>query len=207
MSVVIGAKAQTTVTPQAAGYEAQGFALAQTVIAECKGIQNTWSRYAAKLSVLHEKARDAFMAEMRKHIKQMREHVKVVEDTPEHVVYKKAAASAGTQISNLMAVAKALNAGYVLEIQRDPDTGHPLVNATGDHICVKPFYTIVAEARVFNDSQAGGPGRPKTPWLDKLKKFILDNQPDFAGNVDGTVELVQAMAQLTKAAQAQGKKS
>lgn len=204
---VIAAKAETKVAPQVAGYEAQGFALAQTVIAECKGIQNTWSRYAAKLGVLHEKARDAFMSEMRKHVKQMREHVKDVENTPEHVVYKKAASSAGTQISNLMAVAKAMNSGYVLEISRDPDTGHPLVNATGDHIPAKPFYTIVAEARVFNDSQAGGPGRPKTPWLDKLKKFILDNQPDFAGKVDESVELVQAMAQLTKAAASKNQKS
>lgn len=204
MSVVIGAKAQTTVTPQAAGYEAQGFALAQTVIAECKGIQNTWSRYAAKLVDLHEKARDAFMSELRKHVKQMREHVADKKGTVDHAVYKKAAASAQTQISNLMAVAAAMNAGYVLEIQRDPDTGHPLVSTTGEKIPVKPFYTIVAEARLFNDSQASGRGRPKTPFLDKLKKFILDNQDEFAPRTKEAVELVQAMAELTEMAKKAG---
>lgn len=203
---VIAAKKETTVTPQVAGYEAQGYALAQTVIAECKGQQNTWSRYAAKLATLHDKARDEFMKVLRKHVSEMREHVKAKEGQPEHITYKKAAASAQVQISNLMAVAKAMNNGYELKIQRDPETGAPLVNTIGDHIPVLPFYSIVAEARVFMgvEERVHQAGRPKKPWLDKLKKFILDNQPDFAANVDQTVELIEAMAKLTKNAKKAG---
>lgn len=202
---VIAAKAETKATPQVAGYEAQGYGLAQTVIAECKGIQNAWSRYAAKLSQLHHEARKAFMAELRKHVKQMREHVKAQENTPEHDMYKKAAASATTQISNLMAVAQAMNNGYVLALQADPETKNLVVNAIGDYVPVLPFYSIVAEARLFNDSEAkNGAGRPKKPFLDKLKKFILDNQPDFAANTKDAVELVETLAALTEKAKATG---
>lgn len=198
---VIAAKQETKATPQVAGYEAQGYGLAQTVIAECKGIQGTWSRYAAKLSQLHADARKAFMAELRKHVKQMREHVKDKDGTPEHDMYKKAAASAGVQISNLMAVAQAMNNGYVLALQTDPDTKNLVVNSIGDYVPLLPFYSIVAEARLFNDSEASnGAGRPKKPFLDKLKKFILDNQPDFAANTKDAVELVEAMAKLTEQA-------
>lgn len=205
MSVVIAAKAETKATPQTAGYEAQGYGLAQTVIAECKGMQNTWSRYAAKLSQLHADARKAFMAELRKHVKQMREHVKAQEGKPEHDMYKKAAASAGVQISNLMAVAQAMNNGYVLALQTDPDTKNLVVNSIGDYVPLLPFYSIVAEARLFNDSSAaGGAGRPKKPFLDKLKKFILDNQPDFAADTKGALELIETMAKLTDKANKAG---
>lgn len=198
---VIAAKQETKVSPQVAGYEAQGYGLAQTVIAECKGVQNTWVRYAAKLSQLHHDARKAFMAELRKHVKQMREQVKAQEGSAEHGMYKKAAASATVQISNLMAVAQAMNNGYVLALQADPETKNLVVNSIGDYVPVLPFYSIVAEARLFNDSEAAnGVGRPKKPFLDKLKKFILDNQPEFAEHTKDAVELVEAMAKLTEKA-------
>ena len=185
---------------QPAGPEAQGWAVAQTVIAEAKGIGNIWLRHVAKLYDLSTQARESFGKFLRQHIKQMGEHVKAQEGNPEHDLYMKAHRSARTQLSNLLVIARAMNAGYQPEVETDAGVivRRPVDNSV---IIVQPFYTVLAEAKTFTESDAKGRGRPAKPWLDKLMQFILDNQDKFAPEVDASVKLINEMAELTKKAQ------
>jgi hypothetical protein len=176
---------------QPAGPEAQGWAVAQTVIAEAKGIGNIWLRHVAKLYDLSTQARESFGKYLREHIKQMGEHVKAQEGKPDHALYQKAHKSDRTQLSNLLTIARAMNAGYQPEVKVE-DT-RVVRDVQGNVLIVQPFYTVLAEAKVFVESDAKGRGRPAKPWLEKLKKFILDNQDQFATEVDATVELVAEM--------------
>lgn len=186
------------------GHEAQGWAVCQSVIAEAQGIGNVWLRHVAKLYDLSTQARESFGKYLRQHIKQMGEHVKAQEGNPEHELYSKAHKSARTQLSNLLVIARAMNAGYQPEVKAED--GRISRTQAGYVIIIQPFYTVLAEAKVFTESDAKGRGRPAKPWLDKLKKFILDNQDQFAPEVDATLALINEMAKLTKEAQAKAGK-
>lgn len=181
------------------GHEAQGWAVCQSVIADAKGVGNIWLRHVAKLYDLSTQARESFGKYLRQHIKQMGEHVKAQEGNPEHALYQKAHRSARTQLSNLLVIARAMNAGYQPEVKVE-DT-RIVRDVQGNVIIVQPFYTVLAEAKVFVESDAKGRGRPAKPWLEKVKKFILDNQDQFAPEVDATLALINEMAELTKKAQ------
>ena len=196
-------KREENSTLSAPGAIAQGYALAQSAIAEIIGQHGAMNRYVGRLVELSTEARASFMKEINKHLKDMREHVQARADTPEHVRYKKIAATARTKFSELLAIVKALDAGYVVSMHVNPDNGVFLRDARGILQPLDPFTTIVADARIYLESQGAkdGRGRKAKPWLDKLKAFILNNQPEFADQLDDSVQLVQSLAELTKHAQ------
>ena len=189
---------------QAPGYQAQGYAVAQSFIAELIGMGHTFNRYVGRLIELSTEAREFFLKELNKHVKDMRAHIPP-EGHEEHIRYKKAAATANQQVTNMAAIVKALNAGWACECKLAQDSHIYLRNGAGDLQPLNPYTTNVADARLYLGAMGAkdGRGRPAKPWLDKLKSFILNNQPEFAGDVDGTVQLVQTLAQLTKKAQNQ----
>lgn len=149
--------------------EAAGYALAESAIGLVKNQARELVNVVARLAEGSVDTRACFMKYLGKHQREMNAHVKEQEGTPDHSIYRKSSASARTRLSELTTIAKALNGGYVLEIRRDDSTNHPLVSAGGHWIPVLNFHHIVAEARVFLNSDAAGRGRPATPFLDKLK--------------------------------------
>jgi hypothetical protein len=154
--------------------EAAGYALAESAIGFVKNQAADLVRIVARLSVGSVETRAAFMKYLGQHTRQMQAHVKTTEGTPENEMYKKASASARTRVSEMTTIAKAMNGGYELAVKRDDTTGVPLVSANGQHIPVLNFHYIVAECRVFLQSDAAGKvGRPAKPFLDKLKAFML----------------------------------
>ena len=188
-------------TLQAPGAEAQGYALAQTVIADIIGQMGSMNRYVGRLIELSTEARAAFLKEINRHVKDIGEHAKAKEGTDEELRYKKIAATARVKFSMMSTIAKAMNAGFTVECRTNPDNNVHLRDARGLLQPVNPYTTIVADARLYL-AAAGkkGNGRPTKPWLDKLKAFILANQPEFAEEVDATVTMVTTLARLTKQA-------
>lgn len=176
------------------GGEAAGYALAQTVIVECQRQAMTWNTYVAKAWELSIDGRTALCKHLRKHLSDMRAHVKDAKGTEQDQVYAKAFRSAQTQISNVMMIANAFNGGYVLAVRVNPENGIIVRNSQGDVQPTQPFHTIVAECRIFKDTDAKGRGRPATPLLDKIKKLLNDNPDEFATRAKDIAELVASMA-------------
>ena len=188
-------------TLAAPGAEAQGYALAQTVIAEVVQQHGAFNRYVGRLIELSTEARAAFMKEINRHTKEITQHAEAKKGTDEEARYKKIAATAKTKFAMMVAVVKALNAGFTIECRTNPDNGVHLRDARGILQPVNPYTTIVADARMYLEAAGQkGKGRPVKPWLDKLKDFILNNQPEFAKAPDDAVELVKTLADLTKKA-------
>jgi hypothetical protein len=150
--------------------EAAGYALAQSAIAKAKG--TGWLWFVSRLWMAAPNTREAFVKYIAKENREAGKHIKDKEGTHEHTLFRKARASAFTRLSELTQIAKAMNAGYDLPVKRDDSTQLPLTDSHGQQIPRDPFYTIVAECRMFNNSQAQGRGRPAKPFLEKLVAFL-----------------------------------
>jgi hypothetical protein len=171
---------QRTTMPDTDG-EAKGWALAESVIAQCKEHGQTWLFYVAKLAKSSVDTRNAFLKHINKHVRDMGLHVKATSATGDikdaDPVFRGAKSSAIVRMSEFTKIVKALNAGYMPSLKMDENKQDvPFVNPRGDWVIAIPFATVVAEARLFlNSDAASGKGRPKKPFLDKLKKFLEDN--------------------------------
>ena len=157
------------------GYEAQGWALAQSVLTEnmhqlqARGV---WNRYVAKLCDFGTEARTFFVKALNSDTKQRREHVKSMEGHAEHELYRKANASAQVMVSNLSKIARAMNAGF--DVECVVNDGVFARDGQGNKIPVQPFTTIVAMAQLFLDANATGKkkGRPALSFEAQLANFL-----------------------------------
>lgn len=181
--------------------EARGYELAASMLQEHQAQRNIWLRYVAKLIPLNVTARGAFMAFINRHVKDMQAHVKVkmAEQDPEHGIYAKTARSAVTMLTNMRTIAKAMNAGFVVPVHMDGMT--PRHDSRGDLMPVNPFDWTLTQARAYLETHAADGtakakrGRPATPFLDKLKKFMDDNAGDDAAKLKQAFEFIEARVQ------------
>jgi hypothetical protein len=182
---------------QQPGYVAQGYALAQTVIATIRTQGDTWVNYVAKLCTFGNEALDAFVAELQKHRTEMQKHVDERKGSEDYEVYRKAKASAIVQMSNLKTIARAMNAGWSPAIRTD-EQGKNLKNAHGDPKLADPFYTIIAQARVFLSSTASlNTRRPAKPFVEKVA--ALAEREGDALTADAIMEAVKLLTEAAKA--------
>lgn len=170
-------KVNSATQQHAAGYEAQGWALAQTVIAYNNGLLNTkgvWNRYVAKLLDMGTEARAFFIKALNEDTKARKAHVDEMKNTSSHEIFRKANATAEVNLSNLKAIARALNAGMSISCETF-DNGDYKRDGQGDLIPIQPFTALLAFARKHlseTESGAKKKGRPNTSFLDKLDKFL-----------------------------------
>lgn len=163
-------------TNHAAGYEAQGWALAQSVLAEnmhqlqARGV---WHRYVAKLVDFGTEARGFFIKALNADTKARREHVKAQEGTDMHDIFRKANASAQVQISNLGAIARAMNKGFRVECAVTEE-GQFKRDGQNNLIPVQAFSTILAQAQKFlaQNSEGQKKGRPALSFEAQLAKWF-----------------------------------
>ena len=162
---------------QAPAYAASGVALANQAITEARHQGSAWGRMYVSMLALEAEGRKAFRVTIAQHQKQMQTHVNATKTDGGEVnpVYEGAKRSAMVRLSELTTISKAL------------DTGVEFDNTW-------PFHTAVAHARVALRSQSAGSkrGRKATPWMDKVKAYLLANVP--AGEFEQCVELVETLA-------------
>ena len=163
-----------TVEQQAvSGAQAQGFALAQSVVAYTQAHSHEWKRFVAKLIELSTAAREEFRKELRRVDKGYVAACKAANgaDTIKdaHPVYKGARSSALVRMSQLTTISKALDAGMVVTCKRNPDNDVELRDAGGFLQPVESFDAIYGFAKVFTKTEGKGPGRPVKPLVERIK--------------------------------------
>ena len=89
-------------------------------------------------------------------------------------------------------------------VKRNPENNVPIrtavIGGVGNLQPVDPFHTITAKARLHLQSNASGRGRPATPFIDKLKKFINDNAQDLDKDYAAAAEFTAMLVKLRAAA-------
>lgn len=178
--------------------KAKGEAMGASMLAEHQAQRGLWLKWIGKLIPCTVTCRAAIRTYLDRHIKQMREHVKVAEADrhPERESYKKAAASAQVMLSCITTIIRAMNAGYKVDCLTEED-GTLRHDSQGNLIPAKPFDWILAQSRVYLSTHAanGGEkkkrGRPAASFLDKLKKFLKENAKD-TDSMKSAVEFCEA---------------
>ena len=166
-------------TAAASGADAQGYALAQSAIGEAIHEGDTWNRYVSRLIEFSVEARTAFVKELRKHTRDITEHVKQSGDTPEErTPYRDMSRSARTRLSELMTIANALNGGMVIAVKVD-ERGLMVRDSEGYPQPREKFYVQTGNARAFMRSEgtASAAGRKRDPFIVAAVKYIDKRDP------------------------------
>jgi hypothetical protein len=162
-----------------AGAEAQGWALAQSAIAEAKDESTTWNCYVGRLIGLSVEARSEFIKAIRKHVQTITEHVKASGgDKETRKPYQMMSASARVRLSELTTIAHALNSGLVISVKVD-EMKRIVRDSRGNVQPRDPFYSNVGNARMLlrTEGTASTKGRKRDPFIVAAVKYIDKRDP------------------------------
>lgn len=169
---------QDVAQTNAPGYEAQGFALAQTMQAIVKSHAQDLRRMVSTAWALDSKARDyavKFLKEWQKACQ------KYAEDTRPHEgidakQWGKIARSATVRVSQFNTIVKAMNGGMTI------GTVAGMLGLQHDDVVNVGFDTLVSTARNFLNANASGStrGRKADPFHVALAKWMSKHQPEGA---------------------------
>lgn len=172
----VGAANIATVQKQLqGGYQAQGWALAQTIIAQTVSTAQQLRRAVDTAFEYSTEAREATLRALddwRKGlVKSAKENGNLAAGGMDDKSLGRVARSAATRVSEFTSIIRALNNGFTKETLREK-TGVDDIENVG-------FHTIVELARKFNSSgAAGGRGRPADPFAVKLAKWLASQNPE-----------------------------
>lgn len=160
------------------GYEAQGFALAQTMQAIVKSHAQDLRRMVTTAWSLDSKARDfavkylkEWMAACKKYAQDTRPHEGI--DAKQ---WEKIARTATVRVSQFNTIIRAMNAGMTIS------TVAGMLGIEQDDVTNVGFDTLVAQAREFlnANAQGSGRGRKADPFHVALAKWLKNHQPEGA---------------------------
>jgi hypothetical protein len=189
----VGIKNIATIEKQmAGGYQAQGWALAQTIIAQTVNAAQQLQRAAMGAFELSNQARDETVRALNDWKKNLNDAAKSNGNLHAAGVSEKSAGriarSASTRTSEFTSIVKAMNNGFTRETLREK-TGVADVENVG-------FHTIVELARLFNQTGAnGGRGRPADPFAVKLAKWLEAQKPE-GDDAEVKAKVVNALANI-----------
>lgn len=173
---VQGTKIIDTVQKQLShGHQAQGFALAQTIIAGTISTAMQLRRAVETAFDYSIEARDAALKSLGDWKKELNQNAKANGNLAAGGMDEKSAGriarSAGTRVSEFTAIIKAMNNGF---------TRQTLLEKTGvEDVENIGFHTIVELTRMFNQTGAStGRGRPADPFAVKLAKWLNNQKPE-----------------------------
>lgn len=156
----------------AGGYQAQGFALAQTIIAATISTAQQLRRAVETAFDYDTKAREAAISELNAWKKATNESAKsngnLIAGGMDTKQLGRIARSAGTRVAEFTAVVKAMNNGMSRETLREK-AGVADPENIG-------FHTVVEIARNFNNAGAATTGRPADPFEVKLAKWLAKQE-------------------------------
>jgi hypothetical protein len=158
------------------GYQAQGFALAQLVIASTISTAQQLRRAVDTAFDLDTKAREESLSVLNKWRKDLSVNAKgntkgntnLIEGGMDTKSLGRIARSATTRTSEFASILKAMDNGFSRDTLREQSGVSDIENIG--------FYTIVELARKFNQSSATGQGRPADPFEVKLAKWLARQQ-------------------------------
>jgi len=186
----VGTKAQTTQEQMAPGYLAQGFAVAQIIIAASVNTAQQLRRAVESAFDLEPKARDEIITTLNKWKKDLAEQAKANGNLRKGGMDDKAlgriARSATVRTSEFTTIVKAMNNGMSRDTLRQ-HAGVKDVENIG-------FHTIVEVARQFNQTGAQGGGRPADPFEVKLAKWLARQQPTTKHDKEVMHEVTEKLA-------------
>lgn len=171
----VGSVARDVSKQMESGYKAQGFALAQTIIAIVISQASVLARAVFTSFELDNKARDEAVKELRDWQKRTAEQAKgngnLIKSLMDQKQLGKIARSANVRVSEFATIVKAQNAGMnrqtLAKVGRVDDPEN------------MSFHTIVEIARQFNQSSAtASVGRPADPLELKLAKWLAAQKVD-----------------------------
>lgn len=188
----VGAKNISTIEKQMkGGYQAQGFALAQTIIAHSVNTAQQLQRAVLGAFDLSNQARDETIRALNDWKKNLNTAAKANGNLQAAGVAEKSAGriarSATTRTSEFTAIVKAMNNGFTRETLREK-TGVADIENVG-------FHVVVELSRLFNQTDAGGRGRPANPFNVKLAKW-LDAQKPTGADAEVKAAVVNALANI-----------
>jgi len=164
----VGTKSKTTAEQMAPGYLAQGFAVAQVIIAATVNTAQQLRRAVESAFDLEPKAREEIISTLNKWKKDLTEAAKANENLRKGGMDDKSlgriARSATVRTSEFTSIVKAMNNGFSRHTLQE-QTGVRDVESIG-------FHTIVEMARKFNQSGATNQGRPAAPFEVRLAKWL-----------------------------------
>lgn len=174
MSPVGSTNVATIEKQMAGGYQAQGFALAQTIKAITVSTAQQLARCVMTAFDYGNEARDECIRDLNAWRKQLTEAAKGNGNLEAGGMDERSrgriARSASTRVSEFSAVMLAMNNGFTRETLREK-AGVADVEHVG-------FHTIVELARAFNQSGATRAGRPSDPFAVKLAKWLERQQAE-----------------------------
>lgn len=159
------------------GHMAQGWALAQTIIANTVSTAQQLRRAVDTAFEYSTEARESTIKALADWKKDLATNAKGNGNLAAGGLSERDAGriarSAGTRVSEFSAIIRAMNNGFTKETLREK-TGVDDIENVG-------FHTIVELARQFNQTGAtGGRGRPADPFAVKLAKWLAGQNPEGA---------------------------
>lgn len=181
----VGTMQRPTAEQLKPGYEAQGFALAQSIIAESVSTAKTLSRIAIRCFEVSQQAREHMLKTLNRWKKDCAAAAVANANLEKAGMSEKdrraIASSATTRVREFNAIVKAMDAGMTLstlgKLAKVPDPTN------------LGFHTIVKVSRLFKGADARG--RPADPFFVKLLKW-MDRQDSEADAAD-KAKLVAAL--------------
>jgi hypothetical protein len=173
--ILAGTNSVDNATAQKSGNVANGSALATLYVTCVKGQSVTLTRYLRDLTLLSAEGVAEFRKSLGEHRTAMNAHVKAAIDRndPEAEIFKGAAASAKTRISEAMKFAEAVGKGFSPDFTR------------------MDYHALVTAARRYVEGVAGSggenavsPGLKRGPkaksFMEKLQAFLEKTRPTDA---------------------------
>lgn len=195
----VGASNIATVQKQlAGGHQAQGFALAQTVIAQTISTAQALRRALETAFDYSIDARESCIKTLQDWRKEMTANAKNNGNLDAARVDVKTtgamARSSCTRVSEFIACITALNNGFTKETLREKTGVADIENVS--------FHVIVALARKFNATNAqGGQGRPADPFEVKLAKWLARQDVSNEHDAEVKAAAVNALANILPVAE------
>jgi hypothetical protein len=157
----VGKPAADTEKANAKANEGLGEVLAIRFMDCVKEQSGTLRRFLSNIADGDAHYRKGFRVTLVRRLKDMRAYVKAVKGTPDEAIYSASLRSAGVRVSEAVTFSKAVDAGFSPDMNQN-------------------YHALIAQSRVYLTKGEGvGPtrrkGRPATPFLDKLKKFLTEN--------------------------------
>lgn len=190
----VGSTNIATVRQQlAGGHQAQGFALAQTVIAQTISTAQALRRAVETAFEYSIDARESCVKVLQDWRKEMTQNAKNNGNLDAAGVDSKTsgqmARSAATRVSEFITCITAMNNGFTKETLREKTGVADIENVS--------FHVIVALCRKFNSTNAqGGQGRPADPFEVKLAKWLARQDVTNEHDAEVKAKAVNALANI-----------